>query len=244
MRWVEDETYTRADGKPMKRQVTTVKLCDCYYERQFKNYNPTDGLKEEELSFTFKTAVIDDYNKAQYLIATEFVRNIKENMKDGVWLYIFGDENRVTNDELSAYGSGKTYLMICIANALAHRRIPGIYVTEEDLFKDIKSTYEKNSEETEATVLERYYQVPILMIDDIFSAQYTEWSQGKLFSILNERDRMGKVTIMTSNFANNRIRERLQHNGGKLASRIKGRAIEIEMIGPDRRPGRQHNKSA
>lgn len=94
-------------------------------------------------------------------------------------------------------------------------------------------------------MLERFRKVPILMIDDIFSAQYKDWADDKLFSILNGREREGKVTIMTSNYELNRIPSRLQINGAKLVSRIKGRIgeREIEMIGRDRRP-EQHNQSA
>lgn len=128
--------------------------------------------------------------------------------------------------------------MDCIANALAERRIPGLYVTEETLFGDIKSTYSRNSEESENEVLSRYYNVPVLMIDDLFTASYTEWSEGKLYSILNERMQNGMITIITSNYSTDRIHERLPLNGRKIASRIVGQAQRIEMIGPDRREKR------
>lgn len=238
LRWVEDATYTRADGKPMKREVTTVELCSCYYERQFQMYNPTDGLTDKEKGFTFKNAVMDEYNKGQLKIAFDFVQNIEDHMSKGSWMYIFGDQYRAEQKGVSAFGTGKTFLMICIANALANRKIPGIYATEEDLFSAIKDTYGKNSDETESEVLERFRKVPILMIDDIFSAQYKDWADDKLFSILNGREREGKVTIMTSNYELNRIPTRLQVNGAKLVSRIRGKIgeREIEMIGIDRRP--------
>ncbi|MGF6352469.1 DNA replication protein DnaC [Paenibacillus sp. 4624] len=245
LRWVEDDEYKKPDGTPMKREVTTVKLCDCFYERQFQNYNPTDGLAEKEKGYTFSVAVIDEENKTQLKLATDFVRNIKEHMEKGSWMYIFGDDLRAREKNVSAFGTGKTYLMVCIANALAHRKIPGIYVTEDDLFGAIKETYGKKADESESEVLKRFRQVPILMIDDIFTAQYKDWAEDKLFSILNGREREGKVTIMTSNYELERIPSRLPINGAKLVSRIKGRIgeREIEMIGRDRRP-EQHNQSA
>ncbi|WP_244281071.1 DnaA ATPase domain-containing protein [Paenibacillus jilunlii] len=122
-----------------------------------------------------------------------------------------------------------------MANAFSYRKIPAIYVTEERLFSDIKATYNRASEDSEDEVLQRYYSVPILMIDDIFTAQYKEWAEGKLFSIIDERQKNNKVTIMTSNYSLGRIRERLPMNGGKIGSRIDGKAIQIEMLGPDRR---------
>ncbi|MEK4488320.1 ATP-binding protein [Paenibacillus sp. FSL L8-0493] len=180
-------------------------------------------------------------NREQFGKAIDFVKNIKKHTEDGTWLYIFGDDARVTEVSrekgaiLNAYGTGKTYLMQCMANAFSLRKIPAIYVTEEQLFNDIKSTYNRDSEESEDEALQRYYSVPILMIDDIFTAPYKEWAEGKLYSILDERMKNDKITIMTSNYSLGRIHERLKINGGKIGSRIKGQAEQIEMLGPDRR---------
>lgn len=233
-KWVENESY------PIPVQVATVELCSCYYERQFRKFDATESFSTEEKQFTFMNAVLDEHNRGHYQVAVDFVKNIKQHMKDGTWLYIFGDEVRAGEEaekgrDISAYGTGKTYLMQCIANALSHRRIPGLYVTETRLFADIKSTYSRDSEETEYEVLSRYYNVPILMIDDIFTEQYKDWAEAKLFSILDERQKSKKVTIMTSNYVPGRIHKRLPINGRKIASRITGQAIMIEMIGPDRR---------
>lgn len=221
---------------------TALKLCSCYYERQFIKYNASAQLTESELKHTFSNAIIDLDNQDQFQEAISFVRNISDHLDSGSWLYIFGDEFRADlkskemSKSIEAFGTGKTYLMQCIANALCYRKIPALYITEEKLFGDIKSTYNKNSDESETEVLQRYYRVPVLMIDDLFTQSYTEWTEGKLFSILDERLRDKKITIITSNYAIGRIKERLKFgNGGKLASRIKGQATLIEMIGPDRR---------
>lgn len=211
-------------------------ICECHYEKMFMKYNAASGMKPDDLLHTFKNAEIDDANRAHYEIAVEFVKNIEMHRELGTWLYIFGDEERAKEFGLSAYGTGKTYLMNCIANALTHRRIPSLYVTEDKLFADIKSTYNKNSDETEGDVLNRYNKVPILFIDDLFSAQYDkEWAEAKLFGILNNRMGSKKITIMTSNYAANRISKRLPINGPKIASRIIGECQQIEMIGKDRR---------
>lgn len=222
----------------MKVQVATVEPCSCLKERQFQKYNAAASFSEKERGYTFKNAVIDQHNEEAFAIAVQFIKDIEENLKTGKWLYIFGDDQRVSENDLSAFGTGKTYLMQCIANALAYRKIPAIYVTEEELFGDIKSTYSRESDESETEVLNKYYFVPVLMIDDIFTAQYKDWAEGKLFSILDERDENNKITIMTGNYAPYRIHQRLPINGKKIASRIKGKCGEdgvIELIGPDRR---------
>ncbi|MBB6672606.1 ATP-binding protein [Cohnella nanjingensis] len=186
-------------------------------------------------SRTFRSAEIDEDNRKAFEEAADFIRNIDDHRKEGTWIYIYGDSAKASAQSKSAYGTGKTYLMQCIANALAHRNIPSIYVTEETLFGEIKSTYQRNSDENEQDVLRRYYTIPILMIDDLFTANYTDWSEGKLFSILDSRYNEDKITIMTSNFATGRIETKLPENGGKIGSRIVGKSILIEMLGKDRR---------
>lgn len=233
--------WEQPDGYPISIQIAVVENCSCHEERMFKKYNASETFNAKERGYTFKTATIDNMNREQFGKAIDFVKNIKKHTEDGTWLYIFGDDARVTEVSrekgaiLNAYGTGKTYLMQCMANAFSLRKIPAIYVTEEQLFNDIKSTYNRDSEESEDEALQRYYSVPILMIDDIFTAPYKEWAEGKLYSILDERMKNDKITIMTSNYSLGRIHERLKINGGKIGSRIKGQAEQIEMLGPDRR---------
>lgn len=220
-------------------ETGSLPKCECFYTKLFEKYNASAGMKEEERAHTFKTAQIDDDNRPHYEIAVDFVKNIDYHRKNGTWLYIFGDERRAQEFGCSAYGTGKTFLMQCIGNALTLRKIPALYVPEFKLFDDIKATYSRNSDESESEVLNRYYNVPILLIDDLFTAQYnTEWAESKLYNILESRRGNKKITIITSNYALNRISERLPINGPKIASRLLGESILIEMIGKDRRMDR------
>lgn len=192
MRWVEKEGYKDKYGAPMKVQMAQVEPCSCLLEKQLAKHTANSSFSFEQKQHTFKNAVVDSKNAQHFATASDFVDNFETHKELGTWLYIFGDETR-TKPNQSAYGTGKTYLMDCIANALTERRIPGLYVTEETLFGDIKSTYSRNSEESESDVLERYYNVPVLMIDDLFTAAYSEWAEGKLFSIYN----FESITICT-----------------------------------------------
>lgn len=233
---LKDGTYMKIERAKVDPHTGNPPLCDCHYKKIFDKYHAALGMADEERKHTFKNAEIDEENRSHYEIAVEFVKNIDRHRERGTWLYIFGDETRAEEFSCSAYGTGKTYLMNCIANALDHRRIPSLYVKEEDMFNDIKSTYNRNSDETESEVMDRYYKIPILFIDDLFSAQYNkEWAETKLFGILDNRMRDKKITIITSNYAANRIRERLPINGAKIASRIIGQCVQMEMIGKDRR---------
>jgi DNA replication protein DnaC len=231
----------KPEGYPIEVEVATNELCSCHFDRQLEKYNAAESFSAKDKEHTFTNAVIDEDNKPMFEIAVDFIKNIDNHLKWGTWLYIFGDEVRAVaasqneSKKYTAFGTGKTYMMQCIANALMKRRIPSIYINEEKLFGDIKATYERNSEENEQDVLRRYYSIPVLMIDDLFSISYKDWAEGKLFSILDARVNDNKITIITSNYATGRISQRLPINGGKISSRITGQAQMIEMIGKDRR---------
>jgi DNA replication protein DnaC len=243
IRWVETPDYLDKFGEPFKQQLATVHNCSCRFEKMFAKFNATVGMKEPERHHVFKTAEADKFNEKQLKMACDFIRDIEMHREIGSWIYIFGDETRASEQGLEAYGTGKSHLMQCIGNALTERRIPAIYVTEDKLFQDIKDTYNRESAESESEVLNRYYNVPILLIDDLFTAQYKDWAESKLYSILNTRKSDKKITIITTNYAVNRIKDRLPINGAKIASRIIEESILIEMIGVDRRP-KQGKKKA
>lgn len=230
----EDESYVYK-GKPIRYETVKLVTCECHYNKMNEKYCANVTFNQTTKGYTFMNAVTDGYNRDALEAATSFVREIAAHRQEGTWLYIYADTTDAMSRKLSAYGTGKTYLMQCIANALAYRNIPAIYVAEEKLFGDIKATYQKKSDESEQDVLRRYYTIPILMIDDLFTANYTDWSEAKLYSILDSRYNDNKITIITSNYATGRIEKKLPENGGKIASRIIGKSVMIEMLGKDRR---------
>lgn len=234
IKWITDESY-KFNGEPIPFQSADVKLCECQNEKIFDKYNASSGMKPDERERTFETAIIDNENRGWFLQCQKFVESIDDHLKAGSWLYLTGDDERAKKEGKAAFGTGKSYLTHCIGNYLTQKKYKAIYVTEDKLFEEIKNTYNKGSEETESEVLFRYQNVPILLIDDLFKSKTTEWTEDKLFHLLNNRQVPGKVTIINSNYATNRIELTMPRNGRAIASRIVGQAIMIEMIGTDRR---------
>ncbi|MCI3922447.1 DnaA/Hda family protein [Paenibacillus sp. TRM 82003] len=239
-----DSGTLNSKGEPMMVQVVKTDpktgkppLCECHAEKIFEKYNASAGMKATERNRFFETADIDEQNQAAFVQARQFVQHIEHHLETGSWLYIYGDEERAKKFNASAYGTGKSYLTHCIGNYLTQIKARAIYTTEDKLYADIKATYSRDSEETEGEVMWRYENVPILMIDDMFKSKVTDWVEDKAFHLLNNRLMPGKVTIINSNFAPNRINLVLPKNGPAIASRILGQAALIEMIGKDRRRG-------
>jgi len=231
-----------SDGRPIISERIKVDpatgrppLCDCMKEKVFEKYNATAGMKPNERNRCFDMAEIDEENRPKFDQARRFVAHIDEHLAAGTWMYIFGDAERARPRGLSEVGTGKSYLTHCIGNELSKLKYRAIYITEDKLFEEIKSTYQRDSEESESDVLFRYQNVPILLIDDLFKSKITDWAEDKLFHLLNNRLTPGKVTIINSNYALHRIELICPKTGPAIASRILGNAIGIEMIGRDRR---------
>lgn len=233
-RWITDDSYTY-NGRQIPHLVATITTCECHKQKIFDKYNASAGMKPSERERTFETSIIDMENKESFQKARQFVDKIEFHLKTGTWFYIYGDEERAKKENKSAWGTGKTHLTHCIGNFLTQRKQKAIYTTEDKLYQDIKSTYSRDSDETESEVMYRYENVPILLIDDMFKSKVTDWVEDKAFHLLNNRCTPGKVTIINSNYAPNRIEKTLEKNGKAIASRILGQAILMEMIGKDRR---------
>lgn len=250
LEWIESDLVDK-HGKPIMVERIKVDpntgyppLCECHKRKIFEKYNASAGMKPNERTRYFKSATIDDENRHAFMQGKNFIDHIHHHKEQGSWLYIYGDEQRACRHGKSAFGTGKSYLTHCIGNELTLLGEKSIYVTEDKLFEEIKQTYRKDSEESESAVLYRYQNVPILLIDDLFKSKTSDWSEDKLFHLLNNRMKPGMVTIINSNYAPNRLTEQMPKTGGAISSRILGQSILIEMIGRDRRRPSRKDESA
>ena len=106
------------------------------------------------------------------------------------------------------------------------------FITTLDLLKEIRNTYNKNTQYTESQLIESINSVQVLIVDDIGVEQPTNWVNEMLFSIFDTRMKYNKITIFTSNCSI----ENLQHDE-RLKSRIFKMAIPVKMPEEDVRKG-------
>lgn len=115
------------------------------------------------------------------------------------------------------FGTGKTHLAACMANALIGEiaktfeigkrpEFPPVLLTNMfEIAKSIKATFGKNSGENEQSLIEKFSGCDFLFFDDLGKEILTKnadetWLQGLLFDLLNRRYNELKPTIFTSNF--------------------------------------------
>ncbi|HAU31293.1 MAG: IstB domain protein ATP-binding protein [Desulfotomaculum sp. 46_296] len=171
----------RALSRRLKESGLPKILYTCTFESfDFSYYQ----IKESVKGFNYF-----DTAKRTYQAALDFVTEFKKSSNcDG--LFISGP-----------VGSGKTFLACCIANALLAEGFLVLFVIVPDLLDHIRFTYNPNSgsDLTEQDLLETARQVPLLILDDLGSHNYTEWVRNKIYSILNHRLNYCLPTIITTN---------------------------------------------
>lgn len=97
-------------------------------------------------------------------------------------------------------GSGKTFLACCIANyILQHSEKAVLFVIVPDLLEKIKASYSNHGQYTEYTLVEKASEVPLLIMDDLGAHNYTDWTQNKIYNIINHRVNNELPTVITTN---------------------------------------------
>ena len=185
-----------------------------------------DGRSRIKMDFAFRTA------------------NLKKDFPDEL-------VEKVKNNNTFLYGkagTGKTHLLAaivngthsgCMTNEFVHNNageeIRGAHhptlVDFGELLIKLRGAYNKFGE-SEDSILEKVVCAKVLCLDDIGVDKPTDWNTSMLQNIINGRYKNGKRTHIASNFNLEEIAEMF---GERIASRIAGMCMSIEMAGKDRR---------
>lgn len=224
----DEETAKRkaAEIAEQKRQKNQEKIsCLIKRSRMMKKYQ----------FCTFDNYYIDATNESQvkaYQDAKLYVAEFEDNKKSGKGLYIEG-----TN------GTGKTHIAAAITLALINRFYKVIFQTANDMLADIKKAYNEYSDCTENEILSKYKNADLLVIDDLGKEQVTNWGVSVLFTIVNYRYAEMLPTIITTNYNEDMLIERLTPKDGdssniiSIVSRFRETADVITMVWNDYRGG-------
>jgi DNA replication protein DnaC len=135
-------------------------------------------------------------------------------------------------------GVGKTHLAVAYLREelLERGRGAGRFVRAVDLFKELRATFQEDSQEKEQYVLQVYSkEIPLLVLDDLGTEKVTEWVEQVLYDLIDARSAFERPLIITSNINLDQIARHYPNHGDRLASRIAGLGEELEIKGKDRR---------
>jgi DNA replication protein DnaC len=103
-----------------------------------------------------------------------------------------------------------------------------IFVSVPELFNEIKSTFNPNSEKTEQDILNYYYDAHLLVLDDFGTVKPTDWVLQTLYLIVNYRYDFLKKTIFTSNLSLQEVAK--IYGDDRITSRIDRMCVVFQKI--------------
>jgi len=178
--------------------------CQCALRRKEEQLRSSITLPARLAKASFTSANFDLYqlqyrSQAQKIFGwvQNYCAGIEENSGQG--LFIHGPT-----------GSGKSYLMGCIANCLCNR-LSVKYLVYADFLDCLRATF--NSRETEYTeqqLVDEVKTVDLLLLDDLGVEKATEFSLKNLAQIIDYRYRNCLPMVVTSNFTLEEMIQRSQ----------------------------------
>ncbi|MDR0128655.1 ATP-binding protein [Priestia megaterium] len=96
-------------------------------------------------------------------------------------------------------GNGKSHLAAAIANELDSKGKIVVFISMPELLEKIRSTFNKESHETEDKIMKALQDCDLLIIDDIGAEKVTEWVEDIIFRIVDGRYRKKQPILATSN---------------------------------------------
>jgi DNA replication protein DnaC len=114
-------------------------------------------------------------------------------------------------------GCGKSHLAVAILRGVIEKGYSGLYYNAPDLLRDIRATFDRQSETTEDDLLELVTTTDLLVFDDLGAERPSEFVLDRFYLIFNERYEGCKPIIVTSNLSEAELEDRL---GKRIVSRI------------------------
>lgn len=158
-----------------------------------------------------------------------------KRLEDGHGLYIYGDR-----------GVGKTHSAAAILKAYVARNTSesgwcsARFTTAIRWLDEIQETFGRWNSSAE-DVFQRAAGTGLLVVDDFgkLNSRASEWSLGRLFRLVDERNTAKLPTIFTSKYALSALASRFDavdpETSGDMISRIRETCERIHMTGADRR---------
>ena len=158
-------------------------------------------MSKRNLNYKFENFEVNSNNKKMYQSLKEYSEKLANSVEQK-GLILVGNN-----------GVGKTHLACSIANELIKNGIPIIYGTLINLLAELKNTYDVYNNISEMEIIKLYEKVDLLIIDDLGKEKPSEWGLEKLFTIINSRYENNLPVIITTNYDQNSLINRLSING-------------------------------
>jgi DNA replication protein DnaC len=96
-------------------------------------------------------------------------------------------------------GVGKTHLAVAALKEALRAGWNGVFWEYNELLKEIQSSYNPETQTTEAEALAPALTAPLLVLDDVGASRSSAWARDTVGHILTMRYNHGRITLLTTN---------------------------------------------
>lgn len=213
--------------------VHEMKICNCR-----KQLILDELYDQSEISERIKAENFDKFNfelfrkdrmSNEKLSPYDNMKKLFNNAKD----YAESFNTKSPNLYLyGAVGTGKTYMVNCMAKAILDRGFSVLYQSVNELIDNL-STYQfsySNEKISLKKKIDFIYNVDLLIIDDLGTEIISEMSKSLLFEILNKRIVKRKPMVISSNIEPFDI---VDYYDARIYSRVNGNFLPMYFYGND-----------
>ena len=123
------------------------------------------------------------------------------------------------------YGNGKSHLAAAVGNELKSKGVIVVFQSVPELLGRIRSTFGRESRESESEIMSALLDCDLLILDDIGAEKVTDWVSDVLFRIIDGRYRKNMPILYTSNLKPSALHDKL---GGRIYDRIMETSLPVE----------------
>ena len=169
------------------------RLCDFeYFESDFEHEHVSRQLLEEWNRSLAQAKVLVQRFADEYLPPTAHT-----NFEQGLLL-------------MGPCGVGKTHIAVAALKQIVWRGHSGAFYDYRELLKQIQDSYNPESQSTEMSVLEPVLKADVVLLDDIGAGKSSDWVRETVGHILNSRYNEKRATIMTTNYLDKELTDRMR----------------------------------
>lgn len=128
---------------------------------------------------------------------------------------------------MGSVGVGKTHLSVAILRGLIEKGIACLFYDFGSLLKEIQKSYNTVSQTSEMEVLAPIYEAEVLVLDELGATKPTEWVCDTLRQIIGRRYNDKKLTILTTNYMDERVAQSVETLEERIGTRLRSRLYEM-----------------
>lgn len=225
---LKDDEYADKDGYPYCKKCNTKRYfkfedggkvilmhakCECQLAEikkreeeekrkkaiaDFKARQKCSAIGEKYLEARFSTAEITVNNKEAYTKCMNYAKNAKEVLKEGIGLYVYGDNS-----------SGKSHLLACLCNDLVEQGYRCFYTSVPKMIAEIQESYNNDLAMGQSKLINMLSRMSFVFIDDLgkeflgreYNSSLSKFTEKVLLEVLNAIYNNGNSVIFSSNYS-------------------------------------------